>query len=94
MLLAAVARPPRENAGILGALQRHMGLGDLLEIARGGLLVAEHVGGIDIDQIPVARPIAPLVAGIAAERSQHDRRQQAGEFGQPRWRSGRCARRG
>ena len=82
MLLAAVARPPGEDAGVLRALERHVRLRHLLQVARGGLLVGEHVGGIDIDQVLLARPVAPLVAGIAAERSQHDGGQQAGELGE------------
>src|SRR5207253_5150998 len=42
MLLAAVARPPGEDAGVLRALERHMRLRDLLQVARGGLLRSEE----------------------------------------------------
>ena len=82
MLLAAVARPPGEDAGVLRALERHVRLRHLLQVARGGLLVGQHVGGIDIDQVLLAGPVAPLVAVIAAERAQHDGGQQAGELGE------------
>ena len=82
MLLAAVAGTPGEDAGVLRALERHVRLRHLLQIARRDLLVGPHVGGIDIDQVLVARPVAPLVVGIAGQRPQHDRGQQAGELGE------------
>src|SRR5205085_7229163 len=77
-----VARPPGEDAGVLGALERHVRLRDLLQVARGSLLVGIDVGDVDIDQVLLARPVAPLVAGIAAQRPEHDGGQQAGDLGE------------
>ena len=62
--------------------ERHVRLRHLLQGARRGLLVGGDVGGLDIEQVLLARPVAPLVAGIAAERPHHDGGQQAGELGQ------------
>ena len=82
MLLAAVARPPGEDAGVLGALERHARLRYLLQGPCGRFLVGGDVCGLDIEQILLARPVAPLVAGIAAQRTDHHGGQQAGDLGQ------------
>ena len=82
VLLAAIARPPRQDAGILGAFERHMCLCHLLQVARRRFLVRDDIAGIDVDEILFARPVAPVVAGIAAERPQDDGGQQARELGE------------
>src|ERR1044072_1856030 len=51
----------------LRALERHVPLRHRLQGARRRLLVGADVVGIDVDEILLARPVAPLVASVAGQ---------------------------